>query len=135
MKEIFELLLQASANPLSADKMAACVNNENTTIFMGIDAADPDDFILFHNLEVISALPQQKKSIICSSHGFGKAATVVTLNCELILGLNDIAGTSMTNICKFTGLDKIPTGMVSTNLSLSLKCMGLVTLPLSSHLS
>ncbi len=55
MKEIFELLLLAKDNPASAEKMAARINNESTTIFIGIDLADPENLILFHNLEVIPA--------------------------------------------------------------------------------
>ena len=129
MKEIFELLLLHSASPLSADKMAACVNNEPTTMFLGIDAADPDNFVMFHNLEVIPASRHQHKPIIRALHGFGKQATVVILNYENISKLNEIACTSMTNIRKFAGLDHITTSMTSSNAASKLKCRSLIALP------
>jgi len=131
MKEIFELILTASkANPHSAEKMAACVNNEETTIFLGIDAAEPENFILFHNIEVIPASRHQKKPIIRALHGFDEKATVVTLNFEKIANLYEIPCPSMTNIRKFMGFDKINTGLIPANKSSNLlKSRGIIALP------
>ena len=38
MKEIFELL--PTKDPISEEQMAACVNNEETTTFLGINASE-----------------------------------------------------------------------------------------------
>ena len=53
MKEIFELL--QFKDPVSAAKMTVYINNEETTIFLGIDASEEESFILFHNVKVIPA--------------------------------------------------------------------------------
>ena len=131
MKEIFELLLTATKeNPLSAKKMAACVNNEESTIFLGIDTAKPKNFILFHNLEVIPASRHQKEPIIRALHGLGERATVVTLNFEKIAGLNKIPCPAITNIGKFMGFDKINTGLIPSRTANLLKSTrGLIALP------
>ena len=45
MREIFELL-PTTKGPCSEEKMTACINDEETTVFLGIGASDEQSSIL-----------------------------------------------------------------------------------------
>ena len=111
--------------------MAARINNQETTIFLGIDASNEASFILLHDVAVVPAPHHQKEPIIHPSHGFSKTATLVTLNCKEIMKLNEIRCASITNACKFVGCDTIASTALVSSQSL-LKGRGLVAPPLSS---
>jgi hypothetical protein len=70
-------------------QLAAAVHNEETTIFLGLDASK-EDFFLAHNLEVLPKSRHQKKPLIRALHGLGESATVIILDFEEVIKRNQI---------------------------------------------
>jgi hypothetical protein len=87
-------------------KMAALINPEETTIFVGLDPSG-ESILLLHNLEVKPASRLQKRATIRALHGFGDVATTVNLNYAKTMQISTINCASLTNIKKFTGHDKL----------------------------
>jgi hypothetical protein len=88
-------------------KMATLINNEETTIFLALDAASKENFILLHNLEILPKTRHQKKPLIRALHGFGSSATVVTFDYDETTQHQTLNCASTTNIRKFQGIDKM----------------------------
>jgi hypothetical protein len=109
-------------------KLAACVNNEETTIFLGLHASK-ENFFLVHNLEVLPKSRHQKKLLIRALHGFGESATVIILDFDEVFKRNEIHSASISSIRNFARHAKISDTTFISSLSL-LTCRGLVALPL-----
>jgi hypothetical protein len=107
--------------------LAAAVNNEETTIFLGLDASK-ENFFLVHNLEVLPKSRHQKKPLIRALHGFGESATVILLDFEEVIKRNQIHSASITSIRSFAGHAKISNSTFISSMSM-LTCRGLVALP------
>jgi hypothetical protein len=125
MEDIVNLL--SSIKSCSEAQAAALVNNEETIVFIGLDASK-ENFFLVHNLEVIPSSRHQAKPIIRALHGCGAAATAVILDYNIVMDMNEIHCASIANIRKFSGFANIQDTMVVSNQSL-LKSRGLVALP------
>jgi hypothetical protein len=111
--------------------MAALINNEETTIFLGLNSSG-ESIILLHNLEVVPSSRLQKRPIIRpiirALHGFGYPATIVTLNYSKTMQLFSSNCTSLTNIRKFVGYDKLTKSTPRTEKS-QLKSRAIIALP------
>ena len=125
MESIFSLL--SNDDSIDEYRMAAIVNPEETTIFLGLDN-DGENFILLHNVEVVPPSRNLKKSIIRALHGFGTQATVVTMNYPKTMDLNSINCASLANIQKFAGHDKLVDSIPRTD-KCQLKSRALIALP------
>jgi hypothetical protein len=108
-------------------QLAAAVNNEETTIFLGRDASK-ENFFLVHNLEVLPKSSHQKKLLIRALHGFGESATVIILNFEEVIKRNQIHSASISSIRSFAAHAKISDSTFISSMSM-LTCRGLVALP------
>jgi hypothetical protein len=107
--------------------LAAAVNNEETTIFLGLDASK-ENFFLVHNLEVLPKSRHQKKPLIRALHGFGESATVIILDFEEVIKRNQIHSAAISIIRSFAGHAKISNSTLISSVSM-LTCRGLVALP------
>jgi hypothetical protein len=76
--------------------MPVTINNEETTIFLGLDVSG-EIIILLHNLEIIPSSCLQKNPSIRALHGFGDQATVITMNYSKTMNLVSINCPSLSN--------------------------------------
>jgi hypothetical protein len=104
MTEIISLLPTDAA--CDESKMAALINNEETTIFLGLDDSY-ESLILLHNLEIVPSSRLQKTPMIRALHGFGAQATVITMTYSKTMRLRSIKCPSLSNIRKFVGYEQL----------------------------
>jgi hypothetical protein len=127
MDEIINLI--PTDDPCDESKMTALINNKETTIFLGLDAASGESILLLHILEVLPSSRLQKKPNIRALHRFGDSATTVTLNYTKTMQLASTSGcASLANIRKFTGHEQLVDSIPRTDKS-RLKNRALIALP------
>jgi hypothetical protein len=120
-------------DPCDESKMAALIiNEEETTIFLGLNASG-ESILLLHNLEVLPSARLQKKPNIRALHGFGDSATTVTLNYAKTMQLTSSSCASLANIRKFTAGHEQLVDSIPQITNAASKTGPSLSYPLSSH--